>query len=440
LGLTWDARARLQINQPSSNNPLGPFCANVNPYRSMKAYCFSVRWFSLVPDTSAILVKEGAMGERGRCLWDAPYEGSLGSYFGVDLHKDQITWHCIRRNPDVGLVRTTGRISTSRILEDFVPMLGTENSYVIVEASCSTFFFHSLVEGHCTKAFVVNPSAFREMYMTGKKTDRIDAKKLADRLMYHVEMNDPADGFPEVFVPDEEALKIRRLVTTYELLVKQMTQLKNQLKAVLRAKMIHEYEDALDSDIPTFLDDCRLDNADSVILRSIKAAYDSLHKEKDSIKHAIMDIGVHRFRREAELLTTISGVSVMGAIVFMSDIVTVDRFKTAKNMTSYLASVGKVDSSGKVTRDGGLNKRGRRTSYRFILQGLEHIVNGNEGFKQFKDRHASKKANKVRAAIVRKTFVAMYYMLKNDDPYRFMDRAIHQRKLREINKIMKNVA
>jgi len=81
-------------------------------------------------------------------------------------------------------------------------------------------------------AFIINPIAFRELYMTGKKTDRIDAKRLADRLMYHIEMNDTDDWFPEVYVPDEGALEIRRLVTTYELLVKKGTQLKNQLKAI----------------------------------------------------------------------------------------------------------------------------------------------------------------------------------------------------------------
>jgi hypothetical protein len=46
----------------------------------------------------------------------------------------------------------------------------------------------------------------------------------------------------------------------------------------------------------------------------------------------------------------------------------------------------------------------------------------------------------VRVAIVRKTFVAMYYMLKNDEPYRFMDTRIYSRKAREIEKILENAA
>lgn len=361
-------------------------------------------------------------------------------YYGIDLHKDQITWHCIARDPSGEVRRTAGKISTARILEDFIPLLDPADCYIIVEASCSTFFFHSLVEPHCRKAFVINPVAFREMYMTGRKTDRIDARKLADRLIYHVEMNDPDDGFPEVFVPDGEALEIRRLVTTYELLVKQMTQLKNQLKAVLRAKMITEYADLLDEELEPYKDDIRLDLADKVILHSLKTAHHGLGEQKDAIKAALLEIGVRRFRAETELLTTISGVSVMGAVAFMADVVTIDRFPSARNMTSYLASTGKVDASGHTVREGGLNRRGRRTSYRFLLQGLEHIVRGNEGFIRFRDRHAAKRANKVRAAIVRKTFVAMYYMLRNNEPYRYLDPEIYRRKKREIDRILKKAA
>jgi transposase len=258
--------------------------------------------------------------------------------------------------------------------------------------------------------------------------------------MYHVEMNDPADGFPEVYVPDEDALRVRRLVTTYELLVKQGTQLKNQLKAVFKAKIIFGYEDILYEGIETALADSRLDVADRAIIRSIKVVHDTLSEEKERIKEEILQIGVHRFRHEVELLIGIPGVSIMGATVFMSDVVTVERFQSAKRLTSYLASVGKVDASGTTVRNGGLNKRGRRTSYRFILQGLEHLIHGNVNFDSFRIRHTATKANKVRAAIVRKTFVAMYYMLKNDMPYKYFDERIFLRKKKELGKILKRVA
>lgn len=62
-------------------------------------------------------------------------------YFGIDLHKDQITWHCISRTTDGKQIRTSGIISTTRIAEDFVPYLTQEKCYVIVEVSSSGFFF-----------------------------------------------------------------------------------------------------------------------------------------------------------------------------------------------------------------------------------------------------------------------------------------------------------
>jgi len=361
-------------------------------------------------------------------------------YFGVDLHKDQITWHCITRTKDDQVHHAMGTVLTACLQQDFIPRLNLDFSYLIVEASCSTFFFYGQVAPFCKKVYVVNPAAFRELYMTGKKTDKIDAKKLADRLMYHVEMNDSEDNFPSVYIPDQEALEVRKLVTTYNLLVKQITQLKNQLKAVFRAKMISLSPEALDKGLAPYLTYSQIDSADRTIAQSIEKAYQALRTEKDRIKEAILIMGIGRFRKEVELLTTITGISSMTAIVFMSDIVTVQRFPTPGRMTSYLASVGKVDASGQTVKNGSLNKRGRRTTYRFILQGIEHVIQGNIIFERFVKRHSSKRYSKVRAALVRKTFVIMYYMLKNDEPYRYFDERIYKRKKKEISNIEQKVA
>jgi transposase len=176
------------------------------------------------------------------------------------------------------------------------------------------------------------------------------------------------------------------------------------------------------------------------MLKCFKTAYESALAEKEAIKEAILCIGTRRFSKEIVILSSFTGVSVLGAVVFMSDILSVDRFKTYKHMTSYLASVGKVDASGSSTRNGGLNKRGRRTSYRFILQGLQHIVQGNECYKRFKERHKAKNGNKIRGAMVRKTYVTMFYMLKNEELYRFVKKPLYDKKLKEVEKILAKAA
>jgi transposase len=361
-------------------------------------------------------------------------------FFGVDLHKDQLTYHCAIRMADGTNTHSRGIVKTSRIDEDFVPLLDVNACYVIVEASCSSFFFSGLVEKHCTRVITINPIAFKELYSTGKKTDRIDAKKLASRLQYFIESGDENGDFPIVTVPDEEAQEVRKLVSAYDFVVKQITRVKNHIKAVFRAKIIDFPDDAFDSGIDRLLDHSRLDEADRIMLRSFKAMYETAISEKEAVKKAVLDIGACRFSEEIVILASYTGVSVLGAVVFMSDIISVDRFKSYKHMTSYLASTGKVDASGSSIRNGSLNKRGRRASYRFILQGLEHIVKGNENFQRFKERHKAKKGNKVRGAIVRKTFVTMFYMLKNKETYRFVKKSLYEKKLKEVEKILANAA
>jgi transposase len=362
------------------------------------------------------------------------------TFFGVDLHKDQLTYHCVMRLANGENVHAKGVVLTDRISEDFIPLLDRTSCYVIVEAACSAFFFCGLVEAHCTRVITINPIAFKELYSTGKKTDRIDAKKLANRLQYFIESGDKDDDFPIVTVPDDEAQKVRKLVSAYEFFVNQITKTKNSMKAVFRAKIIPFPEDALESDMEIIVRNPRLDDADQIMLKSFKTAYASALAEKEAIKEAILCIGARRFSKEIVILSSFTGVSVMGAIVFMSDILSVDRFKTYKHMTSYLASVGKVDASGSSTRNGGLNKRGRRTSYRFILQGLQHIVQGNEYYKKFKERHKAKNGNKIRGAMVRKTYVTMFYMLKNEELYRFVRKPLYDKKLGEIEKILAKAA
>jgi len=361
-------------------------------------------------------------------------------YYGVDLHKDQITYHRILRLAGGENVHARGVILTSRIKEDFIPMLERDSCFVIVEASCSTFFFCGLIKEYCTRVIPINPIAFKELYSTGRKTDKIDAKKLASRLQYFIESGDKDDDFPIVTIPDDEVQKVRKLVSSYEFLVKQITKLKNNIKAVFRAKIIDFPEDALDSGLTHILENPRLDEADRIMLKSYMAMYETAIAEKDTIKKGIIGIGARRFTKEMKILASYTGISIMGSVVFMSDIINVDRFKSHKHMTSYLASVGKVDASGNTTRNGGLNKRGRQTSYRFILQGLEHIVQGNEHLQKFKERHKAKKGNKIRGAMVRKTFVTMFYMLKNNETYRFAKISLYEKKLKEIERVLSKAA
>jgi hypothetical protein len=65
-------------------------------------------------------------------------------------------------------------------------------------------------------------------------------------------------------------------------------------------------------------------------------------------------VGLHK------LLTTVSGVSVMGAVVFMADIVTIERFESARKAASTNGEDG--HPAGSFSRDWSTSSAGMKGS------------------------------------------------------------------------------
>jgi hypothetical protein len=74
-------------------------------------------------------------------------------------------------------------------------------------------------------------------------------------------------------------------------------------------------------------------------------------------------------------------------------------------------------------------------AYSVILQGLNHTIDSSPHLKRFYEKKLKgKNTNKVSAGAVRRIMVCIFYMLKNDETYRFANTAIYQRKVKEIAK------
>ena len=116
----------------------------------------------------------------------------------------------------------------------------------------------------------------------------------------------------------------------------------------------------------------------------------------------------------------------------MSDIGDLKRFKNAKKLCSYLRSTPKVDGTNETIKIGKINKKGRKLSFELIIQGLTHIIKSTPKLQNFYDiKSKNKGKNKVRSAIVRKTIVAIFYMLRNNEIYKDCDYKNYEYKLKQ---------
>src|SRR5918993_103810 len=129
-----------------------------------------------------------------------------------------------------GTVRRLGRVGMTRDhLATFARTL-THDDHVVVEATGNASAVAEVIRPHVGRVVVANPRQVRLIAEARIKTDVIDATVLA-RLY--------ASGFlPEIWIPDETTLGLRRQVTQRTQIVRQRTRLKTIVQSILHAHLV----------------------------------------------------------------------------------------------------------------------------------------------------------------------------------------------------------
>lgn len=351
-------------------------------------------------------------------------------YMGVDLHYKQVTYHMIIRDDDGAISRKNGTIPTDQLIEKFVPLLNSD-TYVCVEATGSTYAFIEKIENYANEIFVINPQDFKEICCSGKKTDRIDAKKLATRLKIHVEDGDPDDGFPAVYVPDKETRQLRELFSTYEFINKEIVSVKNRISSFFRSRLLPTPGFNKSCNVVEFAAKYSIGSIEIFQLKIFSDELSKLESYKVEIKNEIALLGWKRFSPEIKLLLTIPGVNIFTACAIMADVADIKRFKNYKKFASYLRSAPRIYSSDSVIHNGKIDKKGRKLSFKYMIQGITHFRKTNPILNDFYERKCNGKSKgKVRAAVVRKMIVIIYFMLKNNESYRFCNNELYLNKMK----------
>src|SRR5438067_1277055 len=129
-------------------------------------------------------------------------------FIGLDVHRD----FCEIAIAEGGAVRLAGRVRTEpAALELFAQSLGGDDQ-VALEATGNALGIARILEPHVGRVVLANPKAVKGITRAGAKTDKIDARTLAQLL---------AGGFlPAVWLPDEQSRILRRRISARAQLVR----------------------------------------------------------------------------------------------------------------------------------------------------------------------------------------------------------------------------
>jgi len=345
-------------------------------------------------------------------------------FIGIDLHADQFT--CCALGYKNKLWQRAFMLTPDGV-HQFLKLIDQE-TVVSMEATTNAFEFREVIKKYVKEVYIYDAHKLKLISLVNRKTDKIDAYKLAVYLKMQVVSGEKMVS--PVYVPDKAIQQLRSLFTTYRLTVKQSTSIKNRIHALLRQNL-YQYKKSRIF-IQTIREEIMNLDLSQELRFQIAVLYeqiDFLKAQQNRFEKRIKLLG-SGYIEEIRILTSMKGISVFTALALIADYADVNRFKNSKNFTSYLRSTPSVDSSNDKTYIGKTSKFGRKLAVTLLTQSIEHFKRSNVKIgRWYLKKSGNKSPGKIRMAICRKVLTEIYHMLTKKALHHYCDPANHNRKM-----------
>jgi transposase len=268
----------------------------------------------------------------------------------VDLHKHQFTNYYLFKDEGYYGKFETDEKGFNRFKEEIKLILKRGFKVKIaVESTGNTRFFKNEIEKLGVEVLVVNTLKFKVVNESVNKTDKRDAKTIAEFLT--------KDMLPLVNLSSEKSEKLRRLVNVRKELVKTRVKLKNTIHGMLLSFGIETKAGQLNSKkgLEKVIEVVE-DKENKIIIETIVSAIKKLSEEIKDIeeKLKVMACG----DRAVEILQSIPGTGSLNAITVRAYIDDIKRFSHYNKLSAYCGLVPWVKCSDEKMQYGKITKRG----------------------------------------------------------------------------------
>jgi transposase len=302
------------------------------------------------------------------------------------------------------------------------------DTYVLVEATITTFSFVRLFKDRVKQVFIANTYELKQVSLARCNTDKLDADKLCRIIKAQVLSGERLVS--PVTMPPVEIQELRGLFTTYRLFQKQNVQLKNRIHSLLKEQLYgFTREEIFDKrsreKIRAIAPHTPLHFQVNLLLDRLERAEEDVEALKDQVL-----LQAEPFMDQIEILTSMKGVSVFIAIAIIADIIAISRFPNSKTFTSYLRSAPRVSNSNMTVSNRGTNKKGRKLSATLLTQSLHHVLDASHKLRHWYVRLCEyKKPGLVRTGLRRRVLAEIYQMLKKGEYHYWRDARNHNAKI-----------
>jgi transposase len=341
---------------------------------------------------------------------------------GLDIHRSFAQVAVV----EDGLCRDEGRIGvTPEALREWAETLDPDDE-VAFEATGNSDAIAVLLEPLVRRVVVSNPRKTRAIAEAKVKTDKVDARILAQLLA--------ADFLPPVWLPDDRTRMLRRQIARRTHLVRQRTRLKNQVHAILARNLA-----------PT----CPVSDLFGKAGRHWLAAQELPSDERRSVSALVRQLDFHGDELkavDAELavealddpvvarLMTVPGIDSIVALSILAAVGDFGRFSSPDKLVSYLGLNPKVRQSGvSPASHGRISKAGRAQARGMLVEAGWSAARAPGPLRAFYRRINARRGFQVAVvATARKMAVLCWHLVTKDEDYAFARPGLNAHKRRKL--------
>jgi transposase len=334
-------------------------------------------------------------------------------YCGIDTHKKN--WAVTIETDDISL-KTFSQKADPIALVKYLKKKYPGGSYKIgYESGYFGFGLYRLLKEEGIECKVIHaadiPTTHKEKE---QKRDPLDSRKIAKALR--------TDQINSIWVPDIKQEQDRNLLRTSRTLTKDQTRIKNRIKALLQIHSV-EYPDTFKQKqshwsgrFISWLEQVKLqEQSGTESLQVLVRNLIFLRGEILTVSRHIRKLSeTDKYKLQSSKLREIPGIGLLTAMILLTEIGDIKRFKKVELLRSYIGFIPRANSSGEKDYNGRITVRGSSHLRPLLIDAAWIAVRNDPYYLQVFNNY--KKRMKPNMAIVRtarKLINQIYYTLKS---------------------------
>ena len=334
------------------------------------------------------------------------------TYVGLDLHKRSVAY-CVK-TPSGRIVDEGTVLSSRAALREWAQSLRKpwEGG---MEATLFTGWVYDLLLPYAAHLRVGHPLMLKAICCSKKKSDKIDARKLADLVRSNL--------FPDCTMLPKELRQLRRVLRFRNRIVRQAIRMKNTVCGLLMEsgqsyskRKLHGkryFAELLDS----------LEDVPESVIELLNLSHGTLEFFTSMQKKLIAGLrGQPLLCERVDRLMTIPGVGEITALTWALEVGDPDRFGSVREAVSYCGLCSAYSESGGKERRGPISKQRNKYLQTILIEASKIAPQWNAELRALRDRERMRGHHNRATLVVGRKLVA-YLMAVDKRGTAFEDRA-----------------